>query len=485
MKPIKTCLGVVQGIEREGVAVFLGLPYAASPTGALRWRSPLPAAPWNGTFDATRFPNRCLQPPYPEILAGGELPGEQSEDCLYLNIYTPAATDANRPVICWIHGGGYIQGSANEYDGSVLAREQDCVVVGINYRLGVFGFCNVSSLGDEYAGSVSRGFEDQIAALRWIRDNISDYGGDPDSVSIWGESGGAGSVLALQGAPEAEGLFHSSVAFSPGDIDLGNTSPPDAASSLASHFQIDDDVRTRLLALSAEELFEASTQGAAPSAQTVDGTVITRAPAEAIREKGRGGPPLIVGCNKDEGSYLAHLTELAPTGLELVRAAFVPLISRRAPDAYLAYLNQCVPSGDESAMIEQIWYDLFRSATLRNAEAASEAGAGGWVYNFEVPTDNPLGVTHGCEIAFTFNLFAMNAAQLVMFHESTHENRALARLWAGALVQFARTGDPNGAGLPEWARYDAVRRSCLLFDSAPRIAEDPDGIDVRRAYGLE
>lgn len=484
MTTIRTRLGAVRGIDRDGVSVFLGLPYAAPPTGGLRWRSPEPAPSWSATLDATRHPNRCPQPPYPEVLAGPEIPGEQSEDCLYLNVHTPAADRAGRPVICWIHGGGYLQGSANEYDGSVLAREQDCVVVTINYRLNVFGFCDVSALGDAYAGSVSRGFEDQIAALRWIRDNIADYGGDPGCVSIWGESGGAGSVLALQGAPAAEGLFHRSVAFSPGDIDIGILPVPDAAGALAAHLGIESDLEARLLALPAEELFALYLQGAAPTAQTVDGTVITQPVAEAIARKGAAGPPLIAGSNRDEGSYLADLGGPAPMGLDIVMALFLPLINPHSPEDYVSHFDGLLPGADEVARVAQVWCDLFRSASLRNAEAATNAGAGGWVYNFEVPTDHPLGITHGCDIAFTFNQFAMAKPGLVSFHESTDENRAIARLWGASLVQFARTGDPNGAGLPEWPRYDGASRSCLIFDDEPRVAADPDGDEVRRAYGL-
>lgn len=485
MTLIRTRLGAVQSLDGDGVSVFLGLPYAAPPTGSLRWRSPRPALPWSGTLAATRHPNRCFQPPYPGVLAGPDIPGEQSEDCLYLNVHTPAADGAGRPVICWIHGGGYLQGSANEYDGSVLAREQDCVVVTINYRLNVFGFCDVSTLGEAYAGSVSRGFEDQIAALGWIRDNIADYGGDPGCVSIWGESGGAGSVLALQGAPAAEGLYHRAVAFSPGDIDIGITPVPDAAATLAGHLGIESDLEARLLAVPASELFALYQQGAAPTAQTVDGTVIRRPTAEAIASKGAEGPPLVIGSNRDEGTLLADLGGPAPAGIDVVLAMFLPLINPHRPEDYVAHFDRLPPVADEVAKVAQVWADLFRSATLRNAEAATQAGVGGWVYNFEVPTEHPLGVTHGSDIAFTFNQFAMAEPGMVAFHENTDENRALARLWAAALVQFARTGNPNGAGLPQWPCYDAATRACLVFDREPRVVADPDGDDVRKAYGLD
>ena len=149
---------------------------------------------------------------------------------------------------------------------------------------------------------------------------------------------------------------------------------------------------------------------------------------------------------------------------------------------YLAFLEEHI-GPDPLAKMERTWYDLFRSAALRNAQAATAAGAGGWVYSFEVPTGNPLGVTHGSDVAFTFNAFA-SGDPLFRFHEDNATNRELAETWSASMVQFARTGDPNGAGLPAWPRYDDEERACLIFDDHPHIAHDPDGPPVRRAYGL-
>jgi len=156
----------------------LGLRYAAAPTGALRFMPPEPSRPWNGVYDATRLPSIALQPPDPPPLPQPLNP-HQDEDCLFLNIYTPAADRRKRPVLVWIHGGSFVTGSANEYGGSQLAAQGDVVYVALNYRLGVFGFVDLSGLDPRLAGSASNGFRDQIAALRWVRDNIADFGGDP------------------------------------------------------------------------------------------------------------------------------------------------------------------------------------------------------------------------------------------------------------------------------------------------------------------
>lgn len=481
MTTINTRLGNVRGIAEEGLQTFLGLPYAAPPVGELRWQSPQPAATWNGTLDATEYPNRCYQTPYDPVLGLDDVKGTESEDCLYLNIYTPAADAARRPVLCWIHGGAYFQGSANEYDGSVIARDNDVVVVTINYRLGVFGFCNVSALGDEYQGSASRGFEDQIAALQWIRDNITDYGGDPECVTIWGESAGAGSVLALHGAPAAEGLFHRSIAFSGGD--MGKHPPPDGAALLGSLLQLDSDLKNQLLNTPAETLLALQINGQVQPSTCVDGTVITQTAREAISAAGADGPPLIIGCVRDEGSFLADMVSDNADIVKMVIALYANVINLDAPGDYLAFLEATLGDAEPREQMVRTWFDLFRSAALRNAQAATAAGSGGWVYNFEVPTDNPLGITHGSDVSFTFNLFS-SKEPLFLFHENTEANRDLARRWSATMIQFARTGDPNGAGLPQWPRYDAQSRSALIFDDQPHVQDDPDGPDVLQAYGL-
>ncbi len=482
MTIIETRLGAVAGNSTEGLQTYLGLPFTAPPVGELRWKAPEPALPWTGTLDATQHPNRCYQNPYDEVLGFGEVHGEESEDCLYLNIYTPAADSGKRPVLCWIHGGAYFQGAASDYDGSLVARDQEVVVVCINYRLGVFGFCNMSALGPDYVGSTNRGFEDQIAALRWIRDNIADYGGDPDCVTLWGESAGAGSVLALQGAPAADGLYHRSIAFSGGHT--GSHPPPDGVAMLGAHFGFTENAAEALLTVPAEDLKAAQLQGAVQPTPCVDGHVLTRTGLEAIAEKGAEGPPLIIGCCRDEGTFLGPMVGTDPKVLAMVQSLYAVAINLKAPGDYLAFLDAQHADAEPPAKMVRTWFHLFRSEALRAAEAATAAGAGGWVYNFEVPTDNPLGITHGSDIAFTFNHFAGGESGL-FFHEQNDTNRQLAKIWSASMVQFARTGDPNGAGLPQWPHYDSTDRNCLIFDDRPHIASDPDGEAARKAYGIE
>ena len=223
MTVARTKAGLVQGMRAQGIEIFLGLRYAAAPKGALRFSVPEEAPGWDGVVDATQHAHRAIQgePFCPELL-GTMGPGTTSEDCLFLNVFTPHADAGRRPVLVWIHGGGLISGSANDFDGANLAAAGDVVVVCINYRLGFFGFLDLSAYGDRFRGSASNGYRDQIAALIWVRNNIAAFGGDPDNVTIIGQSAGGGSVRALMAAPGADGLYHKAIVMSPG----APTGPP-------------------------------------------------------------------------------------------------------------------------------------------------------------------------------------------------------------------------------------------------------------------
>lgn len=382
----------------------------------------------------------------------------------------------------WIHGGAYIQGSANEYDGTTLARENDVVVVIINYRLGPFGFINLSRFGDAYAGSSSLGFQDQVAALGWVKQNITHFGGDPDNVTIFGESAGGGSVLALLAAPSADGLFHKAIAFSP--VDPGQPGP-DNIPALAAHFECDEgEVLSKLKALDTNELFALSTNGVVQASAGIDGTIVTRSTCDAIRERGAAGVPLIAGCCKDEGTYLTDAVGSDDATWTAMAGMFAGMVTGSNDTGnYLAYLDQLLPGEGPRGRLVRIWYDAFRATSLRCAQAAAQAGAGGWVFNFNAPTDNPLGVTHASDVAFTFNTLR-DAEQGFSFHDASDPvNQTLADQWSTTFANFARTGDPNGAGLPHWPQYQAHERACLVLDRPPRIELDPDGTVLRAAYG--
>ena len=469
---IDTRLGGVQGLRNDGVLSFRGLRYAEPPTGARRFLPPVAAAPWTGTRDATAFPDRCPQTGFPGGILG-EAVGETSEDCLFLTVVAPSAEGGHRPVLFWIHGGGFTLGSANEYDGSVLAAQGDVVVVTINYRLGLLGFYDLSPLGDELAGSASNGIRDQVLALEWVRDNIADYGGDPGNVTIFGESAGGHSVHALLATPSADGLYHKAIAHSPG---TANRPPDDVVASLSAHLEVPPDaLLARLRAMTTEQLL--AVQGAVPGGGgTVDGTVVTRSTNDAILERGDDGVPLIAGSNRDEGTLF---TAMLPPGMEPSNAGIARLVTGGGdPSEYIAAVQAALPDADTREVHERIWVDLFRMSAIDSTSRATAAGPGGWLYQFDLPATvqwqgREMGATHGSEIPFTFNRYAGPEQGPLALHDPADPVvRDLARRWSDTIIAFARTGDPNGAGLPHWPRYTTDTRETLVLDADSRIERD-------------
>jgi para-nitrobenzyl esterase len=475
LKPlIDTRRGQVRGLDHDGVISFLGLRYGQPPIGELRFMPPVPAAGWEGVYDATRWPNRAMQA---KTLGSMDqkVPGQLSEDCLFLNVTTPDVDGAHRPVLVWIHGGGFASGSANEYDGRVLSRQGDVVVVTINYRLGPFGFLDLAPLGPEFEGSASNGYRDMILALQWVRKNIEDFGGDPSNVTIIGESAGAKAVLGLLAAPLAEGLFHKAIASSPGAprAPEGNQIP-----TIAEKLGVDEgEVLTALRRMSAEDLQKAEL----PAGGRIDGTVITRPPIEAIAARGRRGVPLIVGTNRNEGTLF---TPPDSPDEDMSRyekwhvGAAKDVLGDRDPTAYLSFMNDTFANA--KVVCEELWTAIFRRVAVEAAEASSRAGPGGWLYRFDLPTtkehDGKLtGATHACEMAFTFNAFADPDCHVFSYHDRDDATvQSLARHWSDTVLAFAASGDPNGGGLPEWPTYAPPDRACMILDATSRIESDPD-----------
>ena len=475
MATIETKFGPVTGTETDGIHAFLAVPYAKPPVGERRWLPPEPMEPWE-SLDASTHGNRCLQTPYADVLSSFELLGDESEDCLYLNIYTPG-TEGKRPVMFWIHGGAYIQGSANEYNGARLAAENDVVVVAINYRLGIFGFFDLSRFGDEYIGSAALGIQDQIAALRWVNENISDYGGDPDCITIFGESAGGGSVLNLLSAPSADGLFQRAAALSPVEV---LTPPADNVAGLSAHAGIaEEDLLSYLHGLSGEELKTLQVSNVFNTAVAIDGKVLTQGSATAIRGRTRK-IPLVIGSCQNEGSLFTPI--VAPEFAEMTAMGLAVTAGNLDAVHYISKRDAIMADAEVMERVEQTWTDLFRASVLRCAEAATASGADAWVYRFDVPTDNPLGTTHGSDVPFVFNQLVEGG---LTFHDiKSEDNQRLAELWSGTLVRFAKTGDPNGNGLPGWPQYNPETRACLMIDYDPHIENDPDGPDWRDAYNM-
>ena len=466
---IETRLGQVVGLRQSGVMRFLGLRYAQAPVAERRFMPPVREAPWTDTFDATEFGAWCPQTGGLSGLIGDDN-RVMDEDCLVLNVWTQSTEGDNRPVLFWIHGGSHYEGSGNDYNGARLAAQGDVVVVTLNYRLGLLGYAGISSLGEAYRGTESNGYRDQILALEWVRDNIADYGGDAANVTIFGESAGGASVLALLASPVADALYHKAISHS-GVPATGVRE--DRVPALAKALGVEPDVLGATLRdVAVERLHEIRDVGM--TAGVVDGAVVTRSTPDAIADRGASGVPLIAGFNLDEGTLFSSIIP------ESAYPAVGPMIARAVTGGadtarYLAAIDAEHPE-DAVKHFEQIWFDMFLRGAVGTAQRATETGAGGWLYRFDMKATLPflgsrLGATHGAEIGFTFNTVSEDSV-LNLYDGDDPDVVRLAEQWSNTIIAFARTGNPNGAGLPEWPQYRGSNRSTMVLNAESRVETD-------------
>lgn len=488
MTTTKTTKGEVRGVEKLGCLQFRGIPFAAPPVGPLRWKAPQPVEEWDGVSDATEFGPTCPQNAGTMEAMGGvgraAMP-PMSEDCLTLNVYTPAADEALRPVMVWIHGGAFSTGSGRTpwYSGHNFARD-GIVVVTINYRLNAFGFLRLDALFDGLEQTGTLGIQDQIAALEWVRDNIANFGGDPSNVTIFGESAGGMSVGTLLSSPKAKGLFAKAIPQSGAGH---NAHTIENADRLARSFLEITGVRAgdtdALLALSAEQIIEAAAGlaqtdvGSLPFQPCVGDEVVPVAPIDASRAGASSGVSTLIGSNRDEWK----LFSLGIREGESLGRAHRPLrtlfeaAGRSADDLVSAYESK-VDGGSELDVRNAIETDrIFRIPAIRLAEAQVANDAPTWMYRFEWPSSafgGRLGACHALEIPFVFD--NLDAPGADVFTGGTAP-QATATAMHEAWVSFAKTGDPG------WERYDAEVRPTMLFDVESTVANDPDG-DTRELW---
>ena len=413
------------------------------------------------------------------------------EDCLTVNVWTPAADDSGRPVMVWFHGGGQTIGSGNMpiYDGSNLARVGDTVVVTVNHRLGVLGYLSLTeSTGPESLTSGNAGLLDMIASLRWVRENIAVFGGDPGNVTIFGQSGGGPKVSALLAAPPAVGLFHQAIIQSgPGlrAVDASSAATTSAAilERLGSP-TIDELVDLpvdRLLAAQVDVLGGALPTGSHRLGPTVDGSLLPVHPFDPVAAATAAEVPLIIGTTRDEMTLFLHRAPMLDDIDHEAAAHLAPSLAQGVTDLYPTYRRKR-PHAAPSQLLAAIATDVRRIGSIRQAERKLEGGAAPvWMYrcDLESPADGgALGATHGIDLPLVFNNLP------VPLLDGQPAADTVAATMSGAWLSFARTGDPNQGDLPNWPPYTLEDRATMLFGATCTVANDPDG-EERKAWGRQ
>ncbi len=477
----QTACGTVRGRHRRGVQLFAGIPYAEPPVGDRRFAPPTPHDSWDGTRDALRFGK-----------AAPQLPGEGltnrvllawDEDCLTLNVVTPAADDARRPVYVWIHGGAYQhgQGATPWYDGTSFAIRGDIVVVTINYRLGALGFCHLSPhLGDRFASAGVNGFLDQLAALGWVRDNIAAFGGDPDRVTVGGESAGAFSVCNVLASPHAAGLVHRAIAQSGA---AHNTHDPESGKEISAQFltALGEPNAAELLEIGADRILEAQQQviverstrpshGPEPFYPVWGHEALPRAPHELIAEGAGSEVGLLTGTNEDEMA-LWGVTGLSEDRVHRYTARMSP-----DADAVLACYRQRLSDVEAGWVACAIATDrVFRVPAIRLAENRHANGAATWMYRFSWDSrafEGQFGAAHALEIPFTFN--TLDGPGTDVFLGEGPRPDALAETMHDSWIAFIRHGDPSTSALGDWPPYEPDHRLVMDLDDECGLLADPE-----------
>jgi para-nitrobenzyl esterase len=489
--------GALRGRWLGGVARFAGIPFAEAPTGPRRFRPPVAPAPWDGVRDALHFGAVSPQnPSMMDALFGGETE-VWDEDCLHLNVWStsPGDATAGRPVMVWIHGGGFEMGSGSSplYHGESFARS-GVVYVSINYRLGSLGFLELGHLDDTYAGSGNVGLLDQVAALRWVRDNIGVFGGDPDNVTVFGESAGAMSVSTLMCMPDAAGLFHKVIAQS-GSV--ASAKSPEQAERDTAEFMEEAGVTNvaELVDLPVSELLGAhSRMGMArlsvpedviqrfgsplavlPFRPVADGRSVPTDPLGAIAGGCAAGVPLVIGTNLEEWKLFALLSPPTET-LEALRERLALLTED--PDGALAAYQGDHPEAPPAALEQAVLTDyVFRIPACALADAQA-AHAPVWQYRFDWRSPalgGLLGAAHAVEIPFVFDMVEDHRLHVLVGAEAP---AGLARTMHDAWVATATHSDPAGAGVA-WPQVDGPGRPVLCLDDEHQVRVDPQSATRR------
>jgi para-nitrobenzyl esterase len=510
---IETTSGRLRGITSGPVEAFLGIPYAMPPIPPWRFMPPRPVAPWAGVREADSFAAQAHQLPFPFLdPALAEDPAHDAtrdfhrgvvvgpisdgEDCLALNVWTPS-TAGKRPVMVWLHGGGFASGSGSWgwWTGENLAANQDVVVITLNHRLNIFGFlCLAEHGGPAHGIATNAGMRDIVIALEWVRDNIGAFGGDPGNVTIFGQSGGGMKVTTLMAMPVARGLFHKAIAQSgPFVRAVPMARASDVAARTLDRLGIGPQQLDALQTISPPALLDAfaSAQEGAPGvprqfAPVVDGDSLPRDPFEPCAPATASGVPLLIGTTGEEITSLQgfadpSIFEIGDAGLE-GRVATACDTGPAEAEALIAAYRAGRPHATAAQLYAAIASD--RRFGFGSIQQAERQAAQAPVFAYRLLWQSPvrggrMGAPHNLDLPM---IFGRDRAPGVTGDGTTHH--ALAAAMQTAWANFARSGNPSHAGLPDWPQYDAHARRTMIFDTDCRVASDPAGAERRAQAAL-
>jgi para-nitrobenzyl esterase len=502
--PVRTTAGPIRGYEAEGVFTFKGVPYGQAPVGNLRFAPPQKPAPWTATRDCMRYGQSAMQAPgggsvqaYPGISgpALGQLMGSaadllyEDEDCLVLNVWTPALNDGRaRPVMIFFHGGGYAYGSGTwpVYSGHNLAKNHDVVALSVNHRLNVMGYCDVSEIGGDPT-SGNAGQLDLVQALEWIADNIENFGGDPDNVTIFGQSGGGGKVSTMMAMPRAENLFHKAIIQSGASLGAGNADQARQSTrvlmaklGVSTLAQLREVPARLVVDTHLGRVNPTGAEGRTSFGPIIDGISIPRAQFNPEAGPLANGIPIMVGVTADEQTmYTVGGAGFWNTTFEDLTAQYgaeqVAEARRLKPEYPAPHIGTFIAS-------KGAWNG---AVTLAERKLAQPDPVYMYVFEWESPVENYLlRAPHTMELPFCFDNVDLGPLLLGENGVIEQETRRLGRITSGAWTNFAKTGNPNGiSGLPNWPRYDLQSRATMFFNTPCRTEMNPYQVFRREAGG--